>query len=206
MTTQSSLGERCLGSPAKIRILTTLFLWKRSDLTERQLAKLCRLSTFGLRHALADLEGSLMITKKVVGRSHVWTLNEAGYPFQILKPVLACLANLPLPLQWVKRKLREGLPLEGVKRIVLFGSAVSGNFEEAGDVDIAILLKDSVKGEKQRLLLREAVDRISGEVGPLSGKRLEPHFFGPKDWDRTKGRSLGLSILRGKEIYPGEEI
>ena len=204
MLIKSHLSENILSSPTKLRVLTTLFKWRDSDLTERQLAKLCQLSTFGVRHALADLERSLMVTKKTIGRAHVWSLNLASFSFQTLKPIIEQLVTLPKPIEFIVEKLRV-LAIPQVEKILLFGSILQEK-EEIGDIDIGILMKKVAKADVIKENMKHRVNELSGELGPLIGKRLEPHVFTYEEWTKIKTTSLGKSILKGKEIYPHAEI
>ncbi len=204
MTLLDTPAERVLGSPAKIRIMTRLTSWAGSELTERQLAKLCGLSTFGIRHALADLERCLVVTKKRIGRAHVWQINKKSYAYRVLKPVLERIANLPSPLRVVQSSLVKTLPLRQIHKLVLFGSALDREVEEPGDVDIAIILKARKMSADDKERYRDIVTKISGELGPQIGKRLEPHIFSIADWERNS--PLMQAIHRGKELYPHAEV
>lgn len=206
MTDAITIVEQCLGSPAKIRILTMLYSWKGSELTERQLASLCGLSTFGLRHALKDLEMSSVVSKKSVGRSNVWALNERSFHFNTLRSILETIAGMPSPIAALAEKLRKGLPVEKIDRIILFGSAAHGDLGKAGDVDIAILLGKISDPESLKEAVQEKVDEIAGELLPVIGKRIEPLVFSRKDWDKLKKQALGQAILEGQELYPHEVL
>lgn len=202
MLITTALAEVCFGSSAKIRILTILRQWSGSEMTERQLARLCRLSPFGLRHALADLERWNVVTKKAVGRSNVWSLNRQCFLFAALLPLLKRMADLPTPYHHLKERLLKALPLRTVEKIVLFGSAAGVRFEEAGDIDLAVWVKRAgKKGEVTRIL-----DRLSGDFLPSLGKRLEGHVFSKNEWVRVSQTPLGRAIEKGKEIFPHEQV
>ena len=212
MYINENISEFVLGSPAKIRILTTLLKWREGELTERQLAGLCELSTFGTRHALADLERSLIVTKKVIGKANIWRLNRESYAFQTLKPILDQLVLLKKPMASVKEILISQFKKEGVKKIIIFGSVLDEQ-EEAGDIDICILLNEttpaspfSLRYHSSSQELQGLVDQAAEKIFSTVGKRIEVHFFTPKEWERTQTTPLGQSILKGKEIYPREEI
>lgn len=206
MLITSSLAENCLGSPAKIRILTTLYSWKGSELTERQLASLCHLSTFGLRHALADLERWGIVTKKVVGRSNVWMLNKQGFVFGPLSTLLEEILHFPSPYQLLQKVLTHSLPLDKIERVTLFGSAARGPFDEARDIDVAVLCKETRNEKSLKADLQDKMDRLSGELLPSIGKRLEAHIFSHSEWKSISKRPLGEVIKKGREIFPNEEI
>jgi predicted nucleotidyltransferase len=202
INSRTSSVEQYLGSPAKIRILTTLYAWKGSELTERQLAVTCGISTFGLRHALKDLEKSHLVTKKTVGRSNVWLLNEGSFHFEAIKPILEIILAMPSPIKILTDFLRTNMPTAKIDRVVLFGSAAEGDLNQAGDVDIAILLKKVSNPERVKEVIQEKADALSGEFLSVVGKRLEPLVFSREDWDKVRKKPLGQSIMKGKELFP----
>ena len=204
MNFASSLIERALGSPAKLRILTTLRTWSGGELTERQLASLCGLSTFGLKHALEDLEALHLVTKKVVGRSYIWALNQQSFTLGTLMPVLDRLINIPDPLEKVSETLRRELPLKDIERIVFFGSAVEKDFFEAGDIDVAVFLKKSPKEMEIKSRTTGKIEELTGALLPEIGKRLEGHIFTWQEWQNLKKKPLMHSIERGQKVYPHE--
>lgn len=206
MTVYPSAIEQYLGSPAKIRILTALYAWKGGELTERQLAATCGLSTFGLRHALKDLERSHLVSKKTVGRSNVWLLNERSFHFEAVKPILEIILNAPSPLKILSESVRTKLPAAKIERVVLFGSAAEGDFGRAGDIDVAILLKEVSNPEAVKEAVQEKADELSGEFLSSFGKRLEALVFSKKDWEDLHNKPLGRSIAKGKELYPHADV
>ena len=198
MYLNENIGENILGSPSKIRILITLLKWSEGELTERQLAGLCELSTFGVRHALADLERSLIVTKKVVGKANIWRLNRESFAFKVLKPVLDQLITIKNPLAYVKNALVEKLGRNDVAKIILFGSALEED-AEANDIDVCIILKPHLSSSFGHALTFPDVDVVEGI-------RLEAQIFTAEEWKQKISSPLGQAILKGKEIYPREEI
>ena len=216
MKSEKSLIDLCLGSPTKIRILATLSAWKGKDLTELQLAAMSQISGFGVRHALGDLSKSGIITKKIVGRANIWSLNESSYAYDYVGPIVEQIRKVPKsPLEFVKDQIRT-LPKEDVEKIILFGSAIRASrnpasltqatFRRIGDIDVAVILKKKVvKSGEMKEAIEETFSRVSGFVGIKLGKRLELHIFTPEEWDETNGTPLWLDILKGKEIYRHEK-
>lgn len=203
MKTDKSLIDLCLGSPVKIRILSTLSAWKGKDITELQLASLSHISDFGVRHALGELAGSGIVTKKVVGRANVWSLNESSYAYDCLGPIVDQIRKIPSPLSFLKDQILS-IPKEKIEKIILFGSAIRLAFQEIGDIDIAVILKKK-GGLPEKKRIEEVLGGVSGVIGMKLGKRLEPHVFTTDEWNKIKGKPLGTNIQRGKEIYPHEE-
>lgn len=202
MNPRTAVIEPLLGSPAKIRILATLYAWRGSELTERQLANTCGLSTFGLRHALKDLEKSHLVSKKTVGRSNVWMLNERSFHFEIVRPILEIILNIPSPLQVLSEFLKNGLPTSKIDRVILFGSAAEGDFNRARDLDIAVILKAAARPESVKEAVQSKADELSGEFLGVMGKRLEPLVLSQEEWNVLRDKPLGRSIVKGKELYP----
>ncbi|QQR81458.1 MAG: hypothetical protein IPJ69_04885 [Deltaproteobacteria bacterium] len=207
MNPDKPLIELCLGSPAKLRLLKTLFSWKGKDLPENQLAQLSKLSTYGARHALSDIETSGLIHKKIIGHSNVWTLNETSFAFQNIQPVFEKILDIPSPLEFVKKQILNPLKnIEGVFKIFLFGSVPLLGLQKSGDIDVAIILQKSRSSERIKKNIEGVIDKSAEEIGLKLGKRLETHLFTAEEWEKTKNMPLGLSIKKGKELYPHEEI
>lgn len=205
MQKEKSMVDLCLGSPAKTRLLKTLFAWKGKDLPENQLAQISQLSTYGARHALSDIETAGLINKKIIGHSNVWTVNEESFAFQYIQPVLEKILEIPSPLEFVKKQILKA-PLEAISKIVLFGSVPHLGLGESGDIDVAILLKKSHSFKRIKKSVEETLDQVTEQIGLKLGKRLEHHLFTAEEWEKIKNTPLSLNIKKGKEIYPHEEI
>lgn len=201
---EKSLADLCLGSPAKIRILSTLSAWKGKDLTERQMAALAGISSFGVRHALGDLESAGIVTKTVLGKAHIWRLNEAAYAYSHIAPIIDQIRKIPpSPLDFIKEQILS-IPKDGIQTIILFGSAVRSPFGRIGDIDVAIVLKKKA-GQAAVRAVEENLADISGTIGIKIGKRLEPHVFTAAEWSEAALKPLGKNILAGERIYSHEK-
>ena len=77
------------------------------------------------------------------------------------------------------------------KRIILFGSYVSGGYHDESDIDIAVVLKDY----KNLLDIQLELMRLRRKID----SRIEPHPFREKDFDVSN--PFAHEIIRtGKEV------
>lgn len=78
--------------------------------------------------------------------------------------------NEQIALDELTRRLRGALP---VTRIILFGSKVTGRFDEESDIDLLILISSKVTNDIRLQVIRETSDINSEYVVNVSSLVLE---------------------------------
>ena len=198
--------EKILGSPAKIRVLSTLYNWHHSDLTERQIAGITGLSTFAVRYALGDLAHLFVVTKKSIGKANIWQINPHHYLCKDIKRILKAFLLTQDPITFAAKGLIKLSKKFGssIEKTYIFGSSTNQEISNPSDIDIAVIMK----GHDPRIkkTISDGFDRLMGQFLPKVGKRIETHVFDSLEWNNISHRTLGKAILEGKELFPNAQI
>ncbi len=200
MDSFNTLIELALGTTAKLRILTILHKWHKTFLSERQLAELCQLSTYGIRHALGDLEMIRLLSKQVVGRAHIWSFNQESVAYEQLAPIITRITETKDPLTHIKDQLIGTLPLKQIDSMTLFGSLLEKSFYEAADIDICILLMPR-SGVKVKKSIEELIAQLSADFLSSIGKSIDAYIFTEEEWNQMRRKPLRQAISKGQDIY-----
>ena len=113
---------------------------------------------------------------------------------------------MPSPLKVLSQSIKSSLPTTKIDRVILFGSAAEGDLNQVGDIDVAILLKKTPDPETVKGVVQERADELSGDFFGTVGKRIEPLVFSKQDWEQIRNKPLGISISKGKELYPHADL
>ncbi len=99
----------------------------------------------------------------------------------------------------IKKRAKEAIKVlserANVKMAYLFGSYVTGNFDEYSDVDVAVFIEDN---EKWNLEHRA---EMSAEVQSKVGDDIELHYFSSVVLDKLEPSSFASHIVNhGKKL------
>ncbi len=155
-----------------------------------------RLALSHVQRALAILEAEGIVDRRVMGRTHLWSLEPNNAMLAPLRALFEAEERLEGDLM---RDLRQGLRCSGVRRAVLFGSVARGDEKGWSDVDILVELRrasDRDAVEDQLFSVRRKVrDRYGLVLSPILvtredlRERISPSFLA------TVQRE-GLDLLR----------
>jgi len=123
----------------KVRVLRHFSIGFGGE-TGRELAKVALVSQAATRKPLQELTETGILTRKIVGRSHSYTLNKKNIVvLRGLLPLFQLEANLLRELGRLLEKECAGL----FDSAILFGSLARGEATAESDWDVLILCKDS---------------------------------------------------------------
>lgn len=146
------IGE-ILGSPIKVRILRHLAQGYEGQ-TGRRLATIARVSQPAVLQPLDDLVAQGILDKKVVGKSHLFTLNRKNiFVEQGLLPLFQLEKNLSSKLGEI---IQTVFPTQIVSA-VFFGSVARGEAEAQSDWDILLLCPDK---KAEQSVLQQLTDHV----------------------------------------------
>ena len=152
-----------LDSKSKVRILRLLFRFPERDFTEREIAKMIKMSPNTVNLALNDLRKTNVFLYKRIGRTHSYRCD----PDSVLFPLLEGLFKQ-------ERQMREDLitllkeGLECVGTCILFGSFAREEEGFDSDLDILIVAKNKEKAKAISEHLAEYLSlRFSITLAPM---------------------------------------
>ena len=102
--------------------------------------------------------------------------------------------------QTVLKEIREAVDfLEKyfkIKQIILFGSFLSGNFDEYSDIDLAIISPDFENKTYEEII------NVFAKLSVMSKNRIELHPFSENDFKNAKPTNfIGYLLKNGEVIF-----
>ena len=138
------LLEDFLGQKSKVTILRILY--RGAELTGREIARKADLSPRAAQQALQELYATGVVHRKSVGASYLFSLNRSRYVVEkILSPLFESEQGLGAAMI---EELRKALPTKGIVSIIMFGSVARGENKPGSDLDIMIVLENSLNIRK----------------------------------------------------------
>ena len=137
-----------MDSKSKVRILRLLFRFPQREFTEREIARMIRMSPNTVNLALNDLRKTNVFLYKRLGRTHSYRCDTDSVLFPLFKELFGQERQMRDELLTL---LKEGL--EGIGTCMLFGSFAREEEEFDSDLDILIVTenKDEAEGKTERL-------------------------------------------------------
>ena len=185
------------GSKAKARVLGVMAARPFLEWTGNALAKEAGVSQPQAWKALNLLEKQGIVRhKRGAGKAVLWSFNDK----HLAAPALRDFARPERVFGRVLvKRLREAGALEGVVRIVLFGSVARGEEEPGSDVDLFVEVENRARQRK----VRDAVISALAALDDLTGSPANPVFYSTAQIRDRKRSGLLKEITRdGTQLYP----
>lgn len=188
--------EGLLGQRSKVAVLRVLC--REAELTGREIGRKAGLSPRAAQQALLELYAAGVVHRKAAGASYLFSLNRERYVVKnILVPLFEGEQRLAAAMT---EELRKALPGKGVVSVIMFGSVARGESGRGSDLDIMILLEDSVDARKAVAGVRDK----GGEFLSKFGMVLSPHIVHRREFVSRfdKKDKLVQNVVReGRVVY-----
>lgn len=195
--------DKILNQEVKIKILR-FFCLNEQVLSGRQLAKELKINPATCHKALQELQKEGVLNLRVVGRSHLYSLNSDNYVVKkILKPLYgkedAIYDDI---LSLIKRSLYQ--TKKPTESIALFGSVAKNKGNERSDLDILVVTsykRDKAAVEKK---FDSITSRIIGEYGIV----VSPYILSLTELKKKYQQKLPIirDILKTYKLIAGEPL
>ena len=175
------------------RLLETLLRNPEREFSIRELAVESRVpyaTTWRLVDLLREL-GALQVRK--VGASRVLVLNPRSPVVGDLRR-LAELHLSPFP-EAARRFARAVRRLDGVRKVILFGSVARGTAGPSSDVDVAVVV------DRRQKDLRDQILRAAERIQDDTGLKIVPVLVGPSEMRKDTG--FARSLREGEVLFDG---
>lgn len=190
------LLEDYLGQKSKVAILRILY--RGTELTGREISRKADLSPRAAQQALQELYTTGVIHRKAVGASYLFSLNRSRYVVEnILSPLFESEQGLGAAMI---NELRKALPNKGIVSIIMFGSVARGESKQGSDLDIIIVLENSLDVRK----ITAGVQDKGGKFLAKFGMILSPHVIRHRDFISRfdkKDKLIRNVIKEGRVIF-----
>lgn len=195
MRFHNSLNE-ILGNPVRLAVLRVLALSPSQGFTGRELARLCHFSPSQTILALQSLEESGILTRQVVGPSHVWNLASQHL---LSDPLVRLFAQERQSITVLKAELGSAVRSLPVTRALLFGSIARREERPASDIDLFVQVR--TKDDKSRT--EDALSVVSPKFAQRFGNPLSSLVL-TNDQVRqsTNPRLIRAIMSEGQPVIP----
>ncbi len=197
MNFHMDLIKECFPSWVHLKILETL-MQKPQAMSQRQLAAVMGIPRATAQRALNHLGETGLLKAKRVGAATYWDIDEQGYLFEALSPILEGLSALTPPLTYLKSIIQRTLTFSNFSRCIVFGSLIVGKDNTASDIDLAIVFSRRIKTPP--LKLQKELEKLAELCREKFGKRLSILFVSEKELAENRNKELYRNILKGLEI------
>ena len=160
--------SKIIGFPSKLAILRVFSSRKGLKATGREIAKLAGFSVPSTHESLKDLHSRNVLILEVIGKQHIYSLNEEDRIVQkIIRPMFEAENNYKgdirdLLLEEIKKARING----AVVSLILYGSVQRGTANEKSDVDVAVVVAKASDAKRvMEVFNSAAADRFKSYFG-----------------------------------------
>ena len=158
------------------------------EMSEREMAKLLKISNVSVNRTMNELQSLNMVHAKFVGGAKVWSTNKKSHAYAVLKKVLNPKEGDILPIEGLKKMMIKELKKLPVIEAVLFGSVARAEEKPGSDIDLFLL----VKGNTEKNIVEKAVRNLDDRIRELYGNGLGEYILTEKEY----AQKAGLGVIR----------
>ena len=167
-------------------------------MSEREISSVSNVSHMSDNRTMKELAEANFVSNTVVGRTYIWRVNRKSYVYGILSKIIKTMDTPSAPIEDIKNTLLQNLPLEIIKKIILFGSVSKGSEYSNSDIDIFIM----VKLQKHKDVMESYIEKLALKCLDRYGNVLSPYVLTEADMEQKKNLRLIKDIQSGIQIYP----
>lgn len=172
-----------------------------ASMSEREIASILNVSHMSVNRTMRELAEANFVYNTVVGRTYIWTVNRKSYVYGTLSKIIKAIDTPLAPVEDLKKTLLQNLPLELIKKIILFGSVAKGSEDSTSDIDLFILLND----QKKKDAIEPHIEKLTHICLDRYGNVLSPYVLTERDMKQKKHLNLIRNIRSGIQLYPPEK-
>lgn len=188
--------ESIFGSPAKVRILRTLFN-SPQPLSGRQVGELSGLTHKGAIQALKSLVELGAVRQRRVGKAYQYSFSKGNiFVEKIITPCIKAEAGL---LDDLKREIAAHFGKDAIS-VILYGSLARGEEKKGSDIDVIAVVKDEKKKAEIEGKAESAVPYFNERFNGL----LSLHCFTLDEFRARRNLSMIKSVIREGIVLSGK--
>jgi predicted nucleotidyltransferase len=175
----------------KRKVIELLLKYPEREFTVNELSRDTATPYATTWRLIQELDRSGLVSTRTIGHSTVCKLNKES-PF--LKEIKKVLEAKPTPQKAViKDFINKIKKVDGIKKVILFGSVARDQEKLTSDIDIAVV----TKGKKE--IIEKEVNEIVDEILQKSKMVIVPLFLTEKEMKENK--QFEEEIKKGKILY-----
>jgi len=195
-----------LDSPARLAILRVFASHKGLKTTGREIAKLAGYSVPSTHDSLKDLHARNILNLEVIGKQHIYTLNEEDrIVLKVIRPLFAAEGNIKSEISdFLLKELREAGLKQKVVSLILYGSIQTGKADKDSDVDIAVVVGKAVDVKAVNDVF---VSTIMAKFKSYFGVQLDPYIKSILEFRSRLKKNLPpvSSLIKSYAVLYGKE-
>jgi len=174
--------------------------------TGRQIAKLVGYSAPSTHESLKDLYERNILKLEIIGKQHIYTLNEDDRIVQkIVRPLFVVESNLKNEIRnFLLDELKRTKIKSKVASLILYGSMQTETAKKGSDVDVAVLV---LRSADIRLIEDAFLSKIAPRFKAYFGIQIDPYIKSVAKFKARLKKNLppvstlmkSYSVLYGKE-------
>jgi predicted nucleotidyltransferase len=194
-----------LNTEAKIRILR--FLCRtNAEWNGSQIAKEIKVTSPAAHTALRALQKEGLLTRRNMGKNHVYGLKEGSFLVSnLLKPLFAKEDRiLDRITAMIKRKIASFRAKNDIISVALFGSVNVHKERPTSDIDLVVVVENA----RAKAAIERLFEEIDAKVSNEFGNAVSPYINTRAEFKakQKKGLAVIKSILKSYRIIYGERL
>ena len=193
-------------SPSKLAILRVFASRRGLKATGREVSRLAGYSVPSTHESLKDLYSRNILKLEVIGKQHIYTLNEDDRIVKrMIRPLFEAEGNVKNEIRDFLIKELKGAAIDkAVFSLILFGSVQSGEVGKNSDVDIAVVVEKAADLKK----VTEVFDaKITPAFNTYFGVHLDPYIKTAADFRGRLKKNLPpvSTLIKSYAVLYGRE-
>lgn len=193
-------------SPSKLAILRVFASRAGLKATGREIAKLSGYSAPSTHQSLKDLNARHILKLEVIGKQHIYTLNEEDRIVKkIIRPLFAAEGGVKEEIRdFLTQKLKETGLKQAVVSLILYGSVQKDQAGKKSDVDVAVVTAKSADVSRTADVF---VSAIMGQFKSYFGVQLDPYIKSAVEFRGLlkKNRAPVSTLIKSYTVLYGKE-
>lgn len=190
--------ESIFGSPAKVRILRTLFN-SPQPLSGRQVGELSGLTHRGAIHAIQSLVDLGAVRQRRVGKAYQYSLSKGN--IFVEKIILPCIRSESGLFNGLKKDIAAHFGRDAIS-LILYGSIVRGEEKRGSDIDLMVVVRD----EKAKKAVEGKAEERTHYFNKRYNALLSLHCFTLSEFKVKKTLPLINSIIKEGIVISGKSL
>lgn len=190
--------ESIFGSPAKVRILRTLFN-SPQPLSGRQVGELSGLTHKGAIHAIQSLVELGAVKQRRVGKAYQYSLSKGN--IFVEKVIVPCIRAESGLFDGLKKDIAAHFGRDAIT-LILYGSIVRGEERKGSDIDLMVVVRD----ERAKKAVEEKAETKAHYFNKRYNTLLSLHCFTLSEFKVKKTLPLINSIIKEGIVISGKSL
>ena len=190
--------ESIFGSPAKVRILRTLFN-SPQPLSGRQVGELSGLTHKGAIHAIQSLVDLGAVKQRKAGKAYQYSLSKGN--IFVEKIILPCIRSESGLFDGLKKDITAHFGRDAIS-LILYGSIVRGEEKKGSDIDIMVVARD----ERAKKAIEEKAETQAHYFNKRYNALLSLHCFTLCEIKAKRAAPLIKSIIKEGIVIFGKSL